>query len=153
MFRPITERSRFQCPSLGRIFMFAFLFCCYIFIFCPKSIIYKYLAIPFCNVNSYSILIILQNLWPIISIYKDTDQAFLSNAPFFFHQWKNNSIHAHTCQVGRAERCCWGQRLPPWAAGCWSWRREAPLTPAPSVSYCLSPWTQKHRGLCYYIAH
>jgi len=51
------------------------LFCVFL---CPKSIIYIYFAIHFCNVNSFSIRIILQNVWSIIRNRNRSDLAPLS---------------------------------------------------------------------------
>ena len=51
----------------GCLFAFLFCCCCVLRFFCPKAIVMKFCN-SFCTVTSFSIINILQTLWPIIRV-------------------------------------------------------------------------------------
>jgi len=61
-----SSRVQFQVPA--RVFMFAFLFCVLFHLLSKNTLFVTQFCNSFCNVNLFSIFIILQDLWPIISL-------------------------------------------------------------------------------------
>jgi len=71
------ERCRVRFPALARIFRLALLFwCCCVFAFLFKNIIVMIFCNSFYSFNSFSILNILHNLWPIIRVSSYTPSIF-----------------------------------------------------------------------------
>jgi len=74
------EISWVRFPALARMFMFAFLFCCCccsccVLLMCPKHII-CYDILYVIDVNSFSILYLLQKLWPVLRVLRYTGSIF-----------------------------------------------------------------------------
>ena len=67
------KKSRVQSPTPARVFMFDFLYsqycCCCVFTFLSKNKLFIGIYFnSFYNVNLFSILNVLQDLWPIIRV-------------------------------------------------------------------------------------
>jgi len=73
------KTSRVQSPALARVFMFEFLFCCccaFTFFFVKNTLFVTKVCNSCYNVNLFSILNILQDLWPAIRIYRYRPSIF-----------------------------------------------------------------------------
>jgi len=65
-------------PGSGRVFMFDFLFCCCcVFTFLSKNTLFvSKVCNSFYNFNLFSILKIMQEIWPIIRVYRYRPSLF-----------------------------------------------------------------------------
>jgi len=62
----VPSRVQFQAPA--RVLFDVLFYCCCDFPFCNTSLYFRKFCNSFCNVDLFSILNILQDLWPIIRV-------------------------------------------------------------------------------------
>jgi len=72
------KRSRVQSPAPARVFMFDFFICCccVVVFFVQNHIIYQNICNSSYNIILFSMLNILQDLWPIIRVYRYRPSIF-----------------------------------------------------------------------------